>query len=188
MNLEEARDLMHKWTPSESLRNHMECVCACVTAYAEELDPEHAETWAVAALLHDFDYEKHPTKNEHPFVGVEHLRKLGVDEAICTAILGHAEYSGVARETDLAKCLFACDELAGFLVAHGKVRPNGLYDLQAKSVKKRLKDKSFAAKVSREDIAIGIEEFGPVAGVDLGQHIDRCIGAIRERVPDALKH
>ncbi|MEM9064915.1 MAG: HD domain-containing protein [Planctomycetota bacterium] len=179
---------MHDWTGSLALRNHMECVAACVTSYAEKLDSENAERWTVAGLLHDFDYEKHPTAEEHPFVGVKHLESLGVDEEIRTAILGHALYSGVARETPMAKALFACDELAGFIVAVGKVRPDGLDGMAPKSVKKKLKDKGFAAAVSREDIRIGLEELGPMAGVNESEHIANCIEAIRERVPDALMH
>lgn len=188
MNVEEARALMHEWTESMALRNHMECVAACVTSYAEKLDPEHAERWTVAAILHDFDYEKHPTPEAHPFVGVKKLEELGVDEEIRTAILGHADYSGVPRQTPMAKALFACDELAGFIVAVGKVRPDGLDGMAPKSVKKKLKDKGFAAAVNRDDIRVGIEELGPVAGVDESQHIANCIEAIRERVPDATKH
>ncbi|MEO1130082.1 MAG: HD domain-containing protein [Planctomycetota bacterium] len=179
MNLNEARVLMHEWTASEALRVHMECVAACVGSYARQLDPEREEQWRVCALLHDFDYEKHPSEKEHPFVGVAHLKDLGVESEITDAILGHAEYSGVPRETPLAKALFACDELAGFIVACAKVRPNGIADLAPKSVKKKLKDKGFAAAVSREDIAIGLEELGPLAGVDLTEHIQRCIDAIR---------
>ncbi|MBN1443015.1 MAG: HAD family hydrolase, partial [Planctomycetes bacterium] len=130
----------------------------------------------VTGLLHDYDYEKHPTEEEHPFVGVENLRRLGVDEEICTAILGHAQYSAVARESLLARVLFAVDELAGFLVACVKVRPDGIATLAPKSVKKKLKDKSFAAAVSREDIQRGIEELG----VDPAEHIQIAIDALRE--------
>jgi len=170
---------MREWTASESLRTHMECVAACTAHYARLLAPDDTERWAVCGLLHDFDYEKHPSTDDHPFVGVKRLESLGVDEDIRAAILGHALYSGVPRETDMAKALFACDELAGFIVACAKVRPSGIADLQPKSVKKKLKDKAFAAAVSREDIALGVEEFGPVAGVDQTAHIQHCIDAIR---------
>ncbi len=179
MNHSTARTLMHEWTESDALRIHMECVAACMGAYARRLAPDQEERWRITGILHDFDYEKHPSAEEHPFVGVKHLESIGVDDDILQAILGHAEYSGVPRETDMAKALFACDELAGFIVACAKVRPNGISDLAAKSVKKKLKTASFAAAVSREDIATGVEEFGPIAGVDLTQHIDVCIEAIR---------
>lgn len=179
MNIDEARSLMHEWTPSESLRVHMEAVAACVGAYARRLAPDQQERWTVCALLHDFDYERHPSKEEHPFVGIRHLETLGVDSESLDAILGHADYSGVARETPLAKVLFACDELAGFIVACVKVRPTGIADLEPRSVKKKLKDKAFAAAVSREDIDRGIAELGPLAGVDLTAHIQICIDALR---------
>ena len=175
MNLDEARSLMHEWTESESLRVHMECVGLCMQAYAEKLAPSERERWTLAGLLHDFDYEKHPTEAEHPFIGVGVLREAGIDEEICEAILGHAEYSGTPRSTPMAKALFAVDELAGFIVACAKVRPNGISDLGAKSVKKKLKDKAFAAAVSRSDIRQGIEELD----VETTEHIEFCIGAIR---------
>ncbi len=175
MTPDQARALMHDWVQSPALRGHMEAVAACVTAYARQTAPQEADDWTVAALLHDFDYEKHPSAQEHPFVGVRHLESLGVKEAIRTAILGHADYSDVARETPMARTLYACDELAGFIVACAKVRPNGLADLEPKSVRKKLKDKSFAAAVNREDITRGAEELG----VDLNEHIRFCIDALR---------
>ena len=176
MTIDEARELMREWTQSEALRNHMESVAACMGAYAERLAPDQRERWVVAGLLHDMDYEKHPTTDEHPFVGVEHLRGRGdVDQEIINAILGHADYSGVARDTPMARALFAVDELAGFIVACCKVRPNGIADLQPKSVKKKLKDKAFAAGVSRDDINTGITELG----VDATEHLQACIDALR---------
>jgi predicted hydrolase (HD superfamily) len=176
MTPDQARTLMHEWVASESLRGHMEAVAACMSDHAVIHAPEEVDDWVVAGLLHDFDYEKHPTEAEHPFVGVEFLRSRGdVNEPILQAILGHALYSGVERDTPMAKHLFACDELAGFIVACAKVRPNGIGDLKSKSVKKKLKDKKFAAAVSRSDIALGIEALG----VDQTEHIDRCINAIR---------
>lgn len=176
MTPEDARALMQEWTPSAALRVHMECVAACMASYAEALAPDQRDRWIVAGLLHDFDYEKHPSREEHPFVGVKHLREhTDVDEEIITAILSHAEYSGTPRETAMAKALFAVDELAGFIVACAKVRPNGISDLQAKSVKKKLKDKAFAAAVSREDIEIGIAEMS----VERTEHLQKCIDAIR---------
>jgi len=177
MNVEQARALMHEWTPNPALRIHMECVAACMGAYAEKLEREQKDRWIVAGLLHDFDYEKHPSQAEHPFVGVKFLRENhpDVDEEIIDAILGHAEYSGVPRVTPMQKALFAVDELAGFIVACVKVRPNGIADLEPSSVKKKLKDKAFAAAVSRDDIAKGVAEMG----VDMTEHIGVCIGAIR---------
>jgi len=175
MNEQEARALMREWTTSDSLRAHMECVAACMRAYAEQLAPDDAERWVVAGLLHDFDYERHPSAHEHPYVGVRHLESLGVDEEIREAILGHADYTGTPRESTMAKALYAVDELAGFIVACSKVRPDGIASLGASSVKKKLKDRGFAANVSREDIARGAAELG----VDPVEHIERCIGAIR---------
>lgn len=173
MNIEQARALMHEWTASPALRVHMECVGACMAAYATRLAPNDLERWTIAGLLHDYDYEKHPTPEEHPIVGVENLKRLGVDREICDAILGHT--GRAERVTPMAKALFAVDELAGFIVACAKVRPNGISDLEPKSVKKKLKDKAFAAAVSREDIARGIAELG----VDETAHIQTCIDAIR---------
>jgi predicted hydrolase (HD superfamily) len=162
----------------------MEAVAACTTAYAHRLDPDHVADWTVCGILHDFDYEKHPTPAAHPFVGVRHLESLGVSLDIRRAILGHANYSGVPRDTPMAKALFACDELAGFIVACAKVRPDGIATLEAKSVKKKLKDRSFAAAVSRDDIAVGAAELAPLTGLDEAAHIQVCIDAIRARAAD----
>jgi predicted hydrolase (HD superfamily) len=176
MTIDAARRLMEEWTQSPALRVHMECVAACMGAYAEKLEPDQKDRWIVAGLLHDMDYEKHPSQEAgHPFVAVDHLRGLGVDEEVLTAILGHAEYSGTPRDTAMAKALFAVDELAGFIVACAKVRPNGIADLEPSSVKKKLKDKGFAAAVSREDIRKGTAELG----VDETEHLRTCIEAIR---------
>jgi len=131
----------------------------------------------MTALLHDMDYERHPTPAEHPFVGVAEMRRLGYPEEMLEAILGHAQYSGVPRETPLAKTLFACDELAGFVTACAYVRPGGIADMEARSVLKKLKDKAFAAAVSREDIREGAEALG----VDLGEHVARVIEGMRRR-------
>jgi putative nucleotidyltransferase with HDIG domain len=176
MTVDEARALMHEWTQSPALRVHMECVAACMGAYADKLEPAQRERWIVAGLLHDMDYEKHPSQEAgHPFVAVEHLRSMGVDEETLTAILGHAEYSGTPRTTPMARALFAVDELAGFIVACAKVRPNGIADLEPSSVKKKLKDKAFAAAVNRNDIRTGVAELG----ADETDHIRTCIEAIR---------
>lgn len=184
MELSAARRLMHEWVSSEALRIHMEAVAACVGAYSRELAPEEEQDWTVCGLLHDFDYEQNPSPQDHPYVGVAELERLGVSEPIRTAILGHADYTATPRTTPMAKTLFACDELAGFIVACCKVRPEGIKDLQPKSVKKKLKDKAFAAAVSREDINRGIEELaGEYGATDLDefktQHIQRCIDALR---------
>jgi predicted hydrolase (HD superfamily) len=183
MEVEQARALMEAWVASPALRIHMEAVAACMGAYAGKLDPAQASRWVVCGLLHDFDYEKHPTQAEHPFVGVRHLESLGVDEEIRTAILGHAEYSGTPRTTPMAKALFAVDELAGFIVACAKVRPDGIASLEARSVKKKLKDKAFAAAVSRADIATGVAELAPLfsqpAEAFEPVHIQACIDAIK---------
>ena len=186
MTPDDARALMHQWTASPALRLHMECVASCMDAYARRLEPDQRDRWVVCGLLHDFDYEKHPTKEEHPRVGVEHLRTLGVDREILDAILGHAAYTGVPRTTPMAKALFACDELSGFIVACAKVRPGGFEGMTAKSVKKKLKDKAFAAAVSRADIRAGVEELGAITGDDEATHIQACIDAIAAGVPDAL--
>ncbi|MGH7175972.1 MAG: HD domain-containing protein [Tepidisphaeraceae bacterium] len=175
MTIDEARRLMNEWTPSSALRIHMEAVAACMGAYADALDPGARDRWVACGLLHDMDYERHPTPEKHPFVGVEHLRTLGVDEEILTAILGHADYTNTPRATPMARALFACDELAGFIVACCKVRPDGIGDLEPSSVRKKLKDKAFAAAVSRDDIKKGIAELG----VDEAQHIQKCIDALR---------
>lgn len=185
MTPDDARKLMHEWVTSDALRMHMEAVATCVAAYARKLEPDQVDRWRVCALLHDFDYERNPSPEEHPFLGVKELERLGVDEEIRTAILGHANYSGVPRTTPMAKALYACDELAGFIVACCKVRPNGIGDLEPKSVKKKLKDRAFAAAVNREDIAHGVAELGPVCGVPdpaafQTQHIQTCIDALRD--------
>ena len=180
ITIEQARILMHDWVASDALRIHMEAVACCMAAYAHTVEPEQEDRWRIAGLLHDFDYERHPTEAEHPFVGTTHLRERGdVDEEIIEAILGHAPYTGVARTSPMSRHLFACDELAGFIVAVAKVRPNGFEGLKAKSVRKKLKDKAFAAAVSRADIAEGVADLvsdGCVA--DEAEHIDRCIEAI----------
>lgn len=177
LSLDAARSLMREWVVNPSLRVHMESVAACMGAYASLADPQNVERWAVCGLLHDFDYERHPTPEEHPRVGVAHLRTLGVDEEILEAIMGHAEYTGTPRSTPMARHLFAVDELAGFIVACAKVRPDGLASLEPSSVVKKLKTPAFAAAVSRSDIEQGTRELG----VDQNEHIARCIAAIRDQ-------
>lgn len=180
-----ARTLMHEWVTSESLRAHMEAVAASMIAYAGLLSPGAEDRWEVAGLLHDFDYERHPTPREHPWVGVQHLESIGVDEEIRHAILAHAEYTQTPRNTPMAIALFAVDELAGFIVACAKVRPDGIGDLKAKSVRKKLKDRAFAAAVNRDDIRTGIRELASLMGRDEAEfeseHLQRCINAISAR-------
>ncbi len=159
----DAYNLLCEWVQSESLRKHCLAVEAAVRGYAPRYGGD-VELWGVTGLLHDFDYERHPSyalepeQTGHPFEGVKHLRSLGYPEEICRAILGHALYSGVPRDSDLARVLFACDELAGFTVACARMRPDGLASLTPESVQKKLKDKKFAAGVSRDDVALGVTE------------------------------
>jgi putative nucleotidyltransferase with HDIG domain len=175
LQLDDARAVLHEWVSNPALRHHMECVAACMGAYAEAVDPPSRDRWVLAGLLHDLDWERHPTQDEHPRVGVAFLRTRSVDEEILHAIMAHAPYTGTARDTAMARHLFAVDELAGFIVACAKVRPDGLASLEPASVRKKLKNLAFAAAVSRDDIATGIAELG----VDEDAHIARCIAAIR---------
>lgn len=175
MTLDEARAILHEWVANPALRHHMECVAACMGAYADVVAPAERERWMLAGLLHDLDWERHPTAEEHPRIGVAFLRGRGVDEEILHAIMAHAPYTGTARDTPMARHLFAVDELAGFIVACGKVRPDGVATLEPASVKKKLKNLAFAAAVSRDDIATGIAELG----VAEDEHLARCIAAIR---------
>ncbi len=188
---EQAWQLLTEWTASESLRKHALGVEACVVAYGEaEADrlglagPERAALiglYSSTALLHDFDYERHPTAEEHPFVGVRELERLGWPHELRTAILGHAQYSGVPRDSHLAKALFACDELSGFLTACALVKPSkSIADVEVKSVRKKMKDKAFARGVNRDDVIQGATELG----VELEAHIAFCIEAIRKRAAE----
>jgi putative nucleotidyltransferase with HDIG domain len=176
VNREESWELLCEWTESDSLRKHMLAVEAGMRAYAREFG-EDEEKWAIAGLLHDMDYEKHPTPDEHPMVGVRELESRGYPDDILHAIKGHADYLDVPRDTLMSKTLYAVDELSGFIVACALVRPEGLEGLKAKSVRKKMKQKSFAAAVNREDIVRGAEELG----VDLNEHIEFVARALRER-------
>jgi putative nucleotidyltransferase with HDIG domain len=168
---------MTEWTVSESLRKHMLAVEAAVRGYAR-MWGEPEEDWAVVALLHDFDYEKYPDQENHPFRGVEVLREKGYPEWVTRAILSHADYSGVPRESRLEHTLFACDEMSGFVTAAALVRPSkSVLDLEAASVIKRMKDKAFARAVSRDDLRKGAEEIG----LPLDQHVGNVITFLRER-------
>jgi predicted hydrolase (HD superfamily) len=171
--------LFHAWTQSESLRRHAYAVEAAMAEYAAEvfgLPENEVARWRMAGLLHDMDYERHPSPEEHPFVGVRALQDQGYHPDLTDAILGHAAYTGVPRETMMAKTLFAVDELAGFVTAVAYVRPDGLDGLTPSSVKKKLKDKRFAAAVSREDIRHGAAELGG----DLGAHIATVISGMQK--------
>ena len=175
MNRESAWNLLCEYTQSESLRKHMLAVEACMRAYARKFG-EDPDKWGIIGLLHDFDYEKYPTAQEHPFVGNKILEERGYSEEVRRAILSHADYSGVQRETSLEKALFACDELAGFITATALVKPGkSLAEVDAKSVRKKMKDKAFARSVSRDDITKGAAELG----VDLEEHITFCIEAMK---------
>lgn len=159
-NRDTAYALLQEYTQSDALIRHALSVETAMRAYAAKLG-EDVEAWGVTGLLHDFDYEKFPTAEEHPFKGAEILREKGYPEDMVTAILGHADYSGVPRETQMAKVLFAVDELSGFLLACAYVRPDrSMKNVEMKSIKKKLKDKAFARGVNREDITKGIEELG----------------------------
>ncbi len=175
MNYQDALELMHEYVKNEALRKHMYSVEAAMRAYARKYN-EDEELWAITGLLHDFDYEQFPTIPEHTTKGAEILRQKGWPEDIVIAILGHANYSGVPRETQMAKVLYACDELCGFITAVAVVRPNKIMDLAASSVKKKMKDKAFAKNVSREDITQGAEELG----VLLEEHITFVIEAMKQ--------
>ena len=180
MDRQAAWELLCEYTKNENLRKHAMAVEVCVRAYARKFGADE-EQWSVVGLIHDFDYEIYPNAPDHPLKGSEILKKKGVSEEIRRAILGHADYTGVPRDTLLAKVLFACDEVAGFITACSLVRPDRIVSLEAKSVRKRMKDKAFARSVSREDIVKGAEELG----TPLDEHITFCIAAMRE-IADAL--
>ena len=180
MNRDEAQALMHEYTESDALRKHMYAVEAAMRAYARK-QGEDEEKWGLVGLLHDFDYERYPNDahsptDEHPSYGVGVLRERGLPEDMLSAIMGHASYTGVPRESSMAKTLFAVDELCGFLVACALVRPSrSLEDLTVKSVKKKLKDKAFAKGVNRDEVRQGAEELG----VPLEEHVQFVIEALR---------
>jgi putative nucleotidyltransferase with HDIG domain len=167
--------LLMEFTQSESLRKHALSVEACMRAYARKLNGDEAK-WASVGLIHDFDYEKYPSAEEHPYKGNEILKDRGYPGDIRRAIMSHADYTGVTRDSQMEKALFACDELAGFITATALIKPNkSLAEVDAKSVRKRMKDKAFARSVSREDIINGAAGLG----VDLDEHITFCIEAMK---------
>jgi putative nucleotidyltransferase with HDIG domain len=181
LSREEAWGLVTEFTQSESLRKHMLAVEASVRGYAKQFG-EDEDDWGAVALLHDFDYERYPDQENHPFRGVEILQQRGYPEWVTRAILSHADYSGVPRQSKLEKTLYACDEMSGFVTAAALVRPSkSVLDLEAASVIKRMKDKAFARAVPREDLRRGAEELG----LPLDQHITNVIAFLRQQA-DAL--
>ncbi|MFA5595422.1 MAG: HD domain-containing protein [Trueperaceae bacterium] len=181
---QDALELMQAWTESESLRKHMLAVEAAVVAYARA-HGEDEELWAAAALLHDFDYERYPNperdESGHPYVGVAELERRGYPAEVLDAIMGHADYTGVKRESLLARVLFACDELTGLITAAVLVRPDrDIAGLTLKSIKKKLKDKAFARGVNRDDVRQGAEELG----VELDEHIGFVLAAMQGRAQE----
>lgn len=176
---EAAWELLTEFTQSESLRKHALAVEACMRACSRKYfdgSPEAEELWSVVGLIHDFDYEQWPSAEEHPYKGNEILKERGYSDEIRRAIMSHAEYSGVSRDTAMEKALFACDELAGFITAVALIKPSkSLAEVDVKSVRKRMKDKAFARKVNRDDIINGAKDLG----VDLDEHIAFCIEALK---------
>lgn len=176
MKREEALLLVNHYVKNRNLVNHMLAVEAAMRHYAQKLG-EDEETWAITGLLHDFDWEIHPTLDEHPMAGEPILRENNVPEEIIRAVLSHADHSGLPRLTTMEKALYACDEVTGLITAVALVRPSrSLYDLTSSSVKKKWKDKAFAAGANREEIAAAAQEFG----VELWQHVDEVILAMRK--------
>jgi putative nucleotidyltransferase with HDIG domain len=185
MTRDQAWGIVCEFIQSDALRRHSLAVDACVSAYARKFAQEGAQVdpdlWSVTALLHDFDWEIHPQAPDHPMKGEQILRERGVNDEIRRAILSHASYSGVPRESLLEKTLFACDELAGFLTAISYVKPGrSIHEVETKGVRKKMKDKAFARSVNREDIVNGAAELG----VDLDRHIDFCIKALQARAAE----
>ncbi|TDI76911.1 MAG: HDIG domain-containing protein [Bacteroidetes bacterium] len=172
---DESIKLFHEWTLSDSLRRHAYAVEAGMREYAL-IFSEDEELWRMTGLLHDMDYERHPTPEEHPITGVRELERLGYPEIMRTAIMGHASYSNVPRETRLAKTLFAVDELAGFITAVAYVRPTRLEGMKPKSVTRKLKHLQFAAAINREDVRVGAEELG----IELSDHIANMIAGMQK--------
>ncbi len=191
MTREEALALMQEWTQGDSLRKHALSVSFCCESYGRteaerlglsaEAAQELSERYAVTGLLHDFDYERHPTPEEHPFIGVQYLREHGWPEDVLHAILAHADYSGIKPETHLDRTLFACDELAGFLTACALVKPTkSIHDVEAKGAVKKMKDKGFARAVKREDMTHGAE----LLSLSLEEHVANCIRAMQSHAAE----
>ncbi len=177
---EQAWEILCEFTKSDGLRKHALAVEACVTAYARKMGGDEA-VWSVTALLHDFDWEVHPQLPDHPTLGEPILASRGVDGEIRRAILSHADFTGVPRQTPLEKVLFACDELAGFITAISYVKPHrSVFEVDFQSVKKKMKDKAFARSVNRDDITRGAAELG----VPLEEHVAFCIQAMQARADE----
>ena len=177
---EQAWQILCEFTKSEGLRKHALAVETCVTAYARKLGGDEAK-WGVTALLHDFDWEVHPTLPDHPTKGEPILAERGVDEEIRRAILSHADFTGVPRVSPLERTLYACDELAGFITAISYVKPHkSVFEVDAQSVRKKMKDKAFARSVNRDDIVNGARELG----VELDEHIAFCVKAMQDRAAE----
>ncbi|HEY5271166.1 MAG TPA: HDIG domain-containing metalloprotein [Anaerolineales bacterium] len=179
MNRDEALSLVHEYVKNENLIKHMLSVEAAMRFYAEKFG-EDGEKWGITGLLHDFDWEIHPTLEEHPLAGQPLLREHGVPDEIIRAIMSHADHTGVPRETQMEKALYACDEVTGLVTAVALVRPSrSLLDLEASSVKKKWKDKAFAAGANREEIQKAATEFG----IELWEHVGNVIQAMRSIAP-----
>ena len=179
MHRGDALELLGEYTKSDALLKHMFAVEAAMRAYARKFG-EDEEGWGITGLLHDFDYEMYPNAPDHPLKGSEILKARGYPDDVREAILGHATYTGVPRLSRMAKTLYACDELCGVVMACALIRPNKIADLEASSVKKKLKDRGFARNVNREDIVNGTAELG----IDLNEHISFVIGAMRGISPE----
>jgi putative nucleotidyltransferase with HDIG domain len=177
---DQAWQIVCEFIKSENLRKHSLAVEACVVAYARKFGEDESQ-WSITALLHDFDWEIHPEAPDHPMKGEPILAERGVPEEIRRAILSHANYSGVPRQSLLEKTLFACDELAGFITAVSYVKPGrSVFEVDAPSVRKKMKDKAFARSVNRQDIVDGAQEMG----IDLDEHIGFCVRAMQERAEE----
>lgn len=180
MNRSQALAIVREYVKNENLVHHMFAVESAMRFYADKYD-EDVETWGLTGLLHDFDWEIHPTLDEHPQAGAPILRERNVPEVIVRAILSHADHTGVPRQTQMEKALYACDEITGLITAVALVRPSrSLYDLKVSSVKKKWKDRSFAAGANREEIAQAAEEFD----IDLWEHVNNVILAMRQVAPE----
>jgi putative nucleotidyltransferase with HDIG domain len=180
LNREQAWNILCEFTKSDGLRKHALAVETCVTAYARKLG-EDEHKWSVTALLHDFDWEMHPTLEQHPQKGEPILAERGVDDEIRRAILSHANHTGVPRQSPLEKTLYACDELAGFITAISYVKPHrSVFEVDASSVRKKMKDKAFARSVNRQDIVEGAVELG----IPLEEHVDFCVKAMQARAEE----
>jgi putative nucleotidyltransferase with HDIG domain len=178
MNRDAALTILKEYTKNDALLKHMYAVESAMRAYARKFNADEEE-WGIVGLLHDFDYEMYPNAPDHPLKGSEILREKGYPEAVRRAILGHASYTGVPRDTQMAKALFACDEICGFIMACSVIRPNKIADLEVSSVKKKLKDKGFARNVNRDEVTQGAEELG----VPLDEHIRFVIDAMKSISP-----